>query len=77
MPYGVDLERFRPPRGRGRAGPVRLLFVGHLSQRKGSATCSRRRSACAACPGSAEHVLVGRKAVPRPRFAPYAICSAT
>lgn len=37
VPYGVDLERFRPdPSRRGdRAGKLRLLFVGRINQRKG------------------------------------------
>jgi glycosyltransferase involved in cell wall biosynthesis len=38
VPYGVDLERFRPaPRelGQSGSGPLRLLFVGTINQRKG------------------------------------------
>lgn len=36
LPYGVDLQRFRPrPDPARAAGPLRLLFVGQLSQRKG------------------------------------------
>jgi glycosyltransferase involved in cell wall biosynthesis len=34
IPPGVDLERFRPGDGRG-PGPLRLLFVGSESRRKG------------------------------------------
>ncbi|HEX6979635.1 MAG TPA: glycosyltransferase family 4 protein [Alphaproteobacteria bacterium] len=34
LPYGVDIERFRPAPPRERKG-FRLLFVGQLSQRKG------------------------------------------
>ncbi len=39
VPYGVDLDRFRPaPLEYGhltRTGPIRLLFVGRINQRKG------------------------------------------
>lgn len=36
VPYGVDLTRFRPPeRATGTPGPLRLLFVGTINQRKG------------------------------------------
>jgi glycosyltransferase involved in cell wall biosynthesis len=35
LPYGVDLEMFKPVQRRPRAGPTRLLFVGTLSLRKG------------------------------------------
>ncbi len=37
IPYGVDLERFRPATQRSRdpAGPLKLLFVGRINQRKG------------------------------------------
>ncbi len=34
LPYGVDVERFRPAPKTGH-GPFRILFVGQLSQRKG------------------------------------------
>lgn len=34
-PYGVDSDRFRPPKSRTTGGPLRLLFVGTLNQRKG------------------------------------------
>jgi glycosyltransferase involved in cell wall biosynthesis len=37
VPYGVDVERFRPREAKRRDGKLRLLFVGHLSQRKGLA----------------------------------------
>ena len=36
IPYGVDLERFRPaPRRAASDGPLKLLFVGRINQRKG------------------------------------------
>ncbi len=36
VPYGVDLARFAPPdAGAKSAGPLRLLFVGTVNQRKG------------------------------------------
>jgi glycosyltransferase involved in cell wall biosynthesis len=36
VPYGVDLERFSPPDHRAAiSGPLRLLFVGTINQRKG------------------------------------------
>lgn len=38
LPYGVDCERFRPDPEAGesrRAGPLQLLFVGQIGQRKG------------------------------------------
>lgn len=35
LPYGVDIERFKPPAAPGRQDGFRLLFVGHIGQRKG------------------------------------------
>jgi glycosyltransferase involved in cell wall biosynthesis len=36
VPYGVDLDRFKPAIAeRDRRGPLRLLFVGQVGQRKG------------------------------------------
>ena len=36
VPYGVDLERFAPPATNAAlSGPLRLLFVGTINQRKG------------------------------------------
>ena len=36
IPYGVDLDRFKPTtREPGRRGPLRLIFVGQCGQRKG------------------------------------------
>ena len=36
IPYGVDLKRFAPsPDTRSSSGPLRLLFVGSINQRKG------------------------------------------
>ncbi len=68
LPYGVDIERFRPqpcgPRGR-----FRLLFVGSLSQRKGVKyllEAVRRLKL-----PDAELVLVGRMTGSEAAFAPY------
>lgn len=35
IPYGVDLDRYRPSLESGTTGPLRLLFVGTINQRKG------------------------------------------
>jgi glycosyltransferase involved in cell wall biosynthesis len=36
IPYGIDLQRFAPPENqREISGPLRLLFVGTITQRKG------------------------------------------
>jgi glycosyltransferase involved in cell wall biosynthesis len=35
MPFGVDVDRFRPAETRDAARPFRVLFVGQLSRRKG------------------------------------------
>lgn len=36
VPYGVDLDRFTPPRAQpSTSEPLRLLFVGRINQRKG------------------------------------------
>ncbi len=36
IPYGVDLKRFTPgPQNQSPSGPLRLLFVGSINQRKG------------------------------------------
>jgi glycosyltransferase involved in cell wall biosynthesis len=36
VPYGVDLQRFRPGGAeKNESGPLRLLFVGRINQRKG------------------------------------------
>lgn len=36
IPYGVDLSHFRPsPEPRSTSGPLQLLFVGRINQRKG------------------------------------------
>lgn len=68
LPYGVDVERFRPlPRG-DRKG-FRLLFVGSLSQRKGIKyllEAVRRLNL-----RDAELVLVGRMVGNPAAFAPY------
>jgi glycosyltransferase involved in cell wall biosynthesis len=69
LPYGVDVERFRPgvPRDDGK---FRVLFVGALSQRKGIKyllEAARR----AAIP-NLEVVCVGKLVGDRAAFAPYA-----
>ena len=70
LPFGVDVERFRPAVGPRPTGPLRLLFVGQLSQRKGltyllEALRLLPRGLCRA-------TLVGPLAVPRAALAPYA-----
>lgn len=35
VPYGVDSARFHPAKAKARCGPLRVVFVGQLSQRKG------------------------------------------
>jgi starch synthase len=37
IPYGVDTSAFRPGSGRQGSGPLRVLFAGQLTQRKGIA----------------------------------------
>lgn len=70
LPYGVDVERFRP-QGEPRApGPLRLLFVGQLSQRKG---LPYLLEALAGLPqGLVETTLVGPLSAPAAALAPYA-----
>ncbi|HKY95761.1 MAG TPA: glycosyltransferase family 4 protein [Kiloniellales bacterium] len=70
LPYGVDVERFRPRSGERMPGPVRLLFVGQLSQRKGLAYLLE---ALAGLPqGLVEATLVGPLSAPPAALAPYA-----
>jgi len=70
LPYGVDVERFRPRQGNRRPGPIRLLFVGQLSQRKGLAYLLE---AIAGLPqGLIETTLVGPLSAPAAALAPYA-----
>jgi len=70
LPYGVDVERFRPRAGPRPPGPLRLLFVGQLSQRKGLAYLLE---AVAGLPsGLVETTLVGPLSAPRAALAPYA-----
>jgi starch synthase len=70
LPFGVDVERFRPAAGPRPPGPLRLLFVGQLAQRKGLAYLleALRRLP----PGLCRATLVGPLAVPRAALAPYA-----
>jgi glycosyltransferase involved in cell wall biosynthesis len=68
LPYGVDIDRFRPattPRGDG----FRILFVGHLSQRKGILYLLEAVKRLG-LPG-AELILVGKMVGPAAAFAPY------
>lgn len=69
LPFGVDLERFRPAGGPRPPGPLRLLFVGQLSQRKGLVYLleALRRLP----PGLCRTTLVGPLAVPAAALAPY------
>ena len=69
LPYGVDIERFRPQPRRDR-GTFRLLFVGNLSQRKGIKyllDAVRRLNL-----PNAEVLLVGRIVGSASALAPYA-----
>ena len=68
IPYGVDIERFRPaPKPAG--SPFRILFVGSLSQRKGIKylldAVKRLRLP------DTELMLVGRRVGSEAAFAPY------
>lgn len=71
LPYGVDIGRFRPPAqlARDTARPLRILFVGTLSQRKGVKyllEAARRLG-----PEAVELVLVGRMIGAQSAFTPY------
>lgn len=70
IPYGVDVERFRPPAEPRPRGRLRLLFVGHLSQRKGIGYLLEAARRLQGLPGL-ELVLVGRKVGADAAFAPY------
>jgi glycosyltransferase involved in cell wall biosynthesis len=72
LPYGVDIGRFRPAArlARDTARPLRILFVGTLSQRKGVKyllEAVRRLP-----PTDLELVMVGRMLGSPAAFAPYA-----
>jgi len=70
LPFGVDTRRFRPARGPRPSGPLRLLFVGQLAQRKGLVYLL---DALARLPaGLCEATLLGPLAVPPAALAPYA-----
>jgi len=71
IPYGVDVERFRPPAQPRPRERFRLLFVGHLSQRKGIGHVLEAAKRLKGLPGL-ELVLVGRKVGAEAAFAPYA-----
>ena len=71
IPYGVDVERFRPPALPRPRDRFRLLFVGHLSQRKGIGYLLEAAQRLRHLPGI-ELVLVGRKVGADAAFAPYA-----
>lgn len=71
IPYGVDVERFRPPPAPRPRERFRLLFVGHLSQRKGIGYVLEAAKRLRGLPGL-ELVLVGRKVGADAAFAPYA-----
>ena len=70
IPYGVDVERFRPPVAPRPAGRLRVLFVGHLSQRKGIGYLLEAARRLRRLPGF-ELVLVGRMIGAAAAFAPY------
>ncbi len=71
IPYGVDVERFRPPPAPRPRARLRLLFVGHLSQRKGIGYLLEAARRLKGLPGF-ELVLVGRKVGADAAFAPHA-----
>lgn len=71
IPYGVDVERFRPPATSRPRDRFRMLFVGHLSQRKGIGYVLEAARRLKGLPGL-ELVLVGRKIGADAAFAPYA-----
>lgn len=70
IPYGVDVERFRPPAAPRPHDRCRLLFVGHLSQRKGIGYVLEAMRRLRHLSGL-ELVLVGRKVGADAAFAPY------
>ncbi len=70
IPYGVDVERFRPPVSPPPAGRFRVLFAGHLSQRKGIGYLLEAARRLRRLPGF-ELVLVGRMIGAAAAFAPY------
>jgi glycosyltransferase involved in cell wall biosynthesis len=63
LPYGVDVERFRPRGGPRPPGPVRLLFVGQLSQRKGLAYLLE--AVASLPPGLVQTTLIGPLVAPK------------
>jgi starch synthase len=68
LPYGVDIDRFHPAPA-PRRDRFRILFVGHLSQRKGILyllEAVKRLNL-----PDAELVLVGKMVGPESAFAPY------
>jgi glycosyltransferase involved in cell wall biosynthesis len=71
IPYGVDIERFRPPATPRPRERFRLLFVGHLSQRKGIGYLLEAMRRLRGLAGI-ELVLVGRKVGAEAALAPYA-----
>ena len=70
IPYGVDVERFRPPATPRPKDRLRVLFVGHLSQRKGIGYLLEAARRLRRLPGF-ELVLVGRMVGAEAAFAPY------
>ncbi len=73
VPYCFDPALFGPPaphRDLDRAAPVRFLFVGHLSARKG--VHHVLEAIAALSPARASLTLVGEMAVPAAAFAPFA-----
>jgi starch synthase len=68
LPYGVDIDRFRPAAS-PRRDRFRILFVGHLSQRKGIRYLLEAVKRLD-LPG-VELMLVGKMVGPESAFAPY------
>lgn len=70
LPYGVDVERFRPRAGPRPPGALRLLFIGQISPRKGIAYLLE--AVASLPPGLVETTLIGPLATPRAALDPFA-----
>ncbi|MEX0921657.1 MAG: glycosyltransferase family 4 protein [Rhodovibrionaceae bacterium] len=69
LPYGVDSVRFRPAEGCRGAGPLRLLYVGQITQRKGLRYLLEAMRLLR--DEEVELTLVGEIMVPQAALAPY------
>jgi starch synthase len=70
IPYGVDIDRFRPAVEPGPQPRFRLLFVGHLCQRKGIGYLLEAARRLRGLPGF-ELLLVGSRIGAQSALAPY------